>query len=168
VTQEEAAGGLKHVPPGEGEALWVFSELQTYKLAGEDTGGAFTALEMTAAPQSAPPPHIHHQADETFYVLEGTFEVSGGDRTIEAASGAWVHVPRGTIHTWRNVGAEPAKMLVLFTPAGSEGYFKELGEPAVGEFSATPPPPPPSGPPDVGRIVAVAAKYGTEILPPPK
>ncbi len=72
MTQDEAAGGVKHVPPGEGEALWVFGELQTYKLAGEDTGGAFTAFEVTAAPHSAPPPHIHHQADETFYVLEGT------------------------------------------------------------------------------------------------
>jgi quercetin dioxygenase-like cupin family protein len=168
VTQDEAAaGGVKHVPPGEGEALWVFGELQTYTLAGEDTGGAFTAFEMTVAPQSAPPPHIHHQADETFYVLEGTLEVSSGDRTIEAATGSWVYVPRGTIHTWKNVGAEPAKMLVLFTPAGSEGYFKELGEPAVGE-SWSPPPPPPSGPPDVGRIVMVAGKYGTEILPPPR
>jgi quercetin dioxygenase-like cupin family protein len=166
MTQDEAAGGLKHVPPGEGEALWLFGELQTYKLAGEDTGGAFTAFEMTVAPHSAPPPHIHHQADETFYVLEGTLEVSDGERTIEVATGAWVYVPRGTIHTWRNVGAEPAKMLVLFTPAGSEGYFKELGEPAVGESS--PPPPPPSGPPDVGKIVTVASKHGTEILPPPR
>jgi hypothetical protein len=57
-------------------------------------------------------------------------------------------------------------MLVLFTPAGAEGYFKELGEPAIGEFSAIPPPPP-TGPPDVGRIMAVAGKVGTEILPPP-
>ena len=73
-----------------------------------------------------------------------------------------MRIPRGVLRDYRNVGPEPARVLVLFAPGGFEGFFEEVGE-LVTDQSA-----PPDDPPDVERLVATAAKYGCEIPPPPK
>ena len=70
----EGVPGAMHFPPGAGRAYWLAMDLHTFKTIGEDTGGSFSLSEVTAAPQSGPPPHIHHREDETYYVLEGEFE----------------------------------------------------------------------------------------------
>ena len=40
----------KHLPPGEGDSLWVAGDLLTFKVVGEDTDGAFTLLEEVTPP----------------------------------------------------------------------------------------------------------------------
>ena len=45
-------------------------------LVGDDTNGAFTVAELTAGAELGPPPHIHRHNDESFYILEGTFDFS--------------------------------------------------------------------------------------------
>jgi|SRR5215217_8056883 hypothetical protein len=37
--------GAIHVPPGEGQMLWVMDDLLTFKISGEDAQGAFTLAE---------------------------------------------------------------------------------------------------------------------------
>ena len=137
--------------------------MATLKATSEDTGGAYTITEETWPPQAGPPPHIHHTQEETFYVLEGEMEfVTDGTVTTRATTGSLVRIPRGVLRDYRNVGPEPASVLVLFAPGGFEGFFEEVGE-LVTDSSA-----PPEGPPDVERLVATAAKYGAEIPPPPQ
>ncbi len=84
-----------------------------------------------------------------------------GGGTVPAGVGTCVHAPRGTLHTFRNVGASPSRVLAVITPGGFEGFFLEAGEPATEGSSA------PEGPPDVERIVEIGQKYGLEIPPPP-
>jgi hypothetical protein len=43
-----------------------------------------------------------------------------------------VHVPKGTLHTFKNVGTLPSRVLGVLTPGGFEGFFLEAGEPATG------------------------------------
>ena len=86
-----------------------------------------------------------------------------GEGTFEASAGSFVHLPRGVIHTYKNVGATPARFLSLMVPAGLEKFFEEVGKPGT-EASA----PPPFGEEDVERLLAVAPKYGVEISSPPK
>jgi quercetin dioxygenase-like cupin family protein len=59
---------------GKGRAVWVVGDHYTVKCSGEDTGGAFTLIEVLVPPGSGPPPHIHRREDEMFYVLAGEFE----------------------------------------------------------------------------------------------
>ncbi len=151
-----------HVPPGEGKMLWVVGELLILKMVGEDTYGAFTLIEEITPPQGGPPPHMHTREDEAFYVLEGELEFMVGERTLLATTGSVVYGPRGILHAFKNVGTTPSRMTVLITPAGFEGFFEEVGEPAVDPSS------PPPGPPDVEKVMAVAPKYGMEIPPPPE
>lgn len=150
----------KYIPPGEGESLWVVGELLTLKVVGTDTSGAFAVLEEITPPQGGPPPHMHSREDETFYVLEGELEFRVSDRTILATAGSVIYGPRGILHTFKNVGTTPSRILVLVTPAGLEKMFEELGEPVTDPSS------PPEGPPDIERLMAVNRKYGVEIPPP--
>lgn len=156
--------GVTRVASGEGRSLWVLGELHTFKVVGEDTGTAFALWEQTTPPGAGPPPHIHHAEDESFYVLEGELEFIAGGGAIRANTGSFVHVPRGTLHTFKNVGTVPARFLAMVAPAGFEKFFEEIGEPATDKST----PPVPEGPPDVEKLVATAAKYDCEIPPPPQ
>ena len=91
----------------------------------EQTGGALGMFRQTIAPNSGPPTHIHQTEDEFFYVVSGQFKVKLGDRILSAPAQSVMFVPRGTAHTFRNVGAEPGVLLVGVTPGGFEKMFKE-------------------------------------------
>jgi mannose-6-phosphate isomerase-like protein (cupin superfamily) len=153
-----------HVAPGEGVSVWLLGDLYTFKALSEDTGGAFALWETTSPPEGGPPPHLHHREDETFYVLEGEMEFWAGGETIRAGAGSFVYIPRGTMHTFKNVGTTPARFLGTVVPGGFERFFLEVGEPATDRST----PPVSEGPPDVERLVATAAKYNCEIPPPPE
>jgi quercetin dioxygenase-like cupin family protein len=97
-----------------------------------------------------PPPHIHKTEEEAFYVLEGSLNVLVGEHTIEANAGAFVLVPRGTVHAFSKSGTEPAKILIIISPAGFEKFLEEI-----------------AGPPDFEKISALAPKYNLVIVKPP-
>lgn len=108
------------VPLGVGEKLPFIGSL---RLSAADTGGAFEAMEYSGP--ETPPPHVHRDHDELFYILEGSFKFVLGHDTVQAPKGALVFVPRGTRHGF---SIEPgSKTLFLTIPAGLEGFFKELG-----------------------------------------
>ena len=147
---------------GTGPPYWGPGDEVTFLVTGEETEGAVFMAEVSVAPTGGPPPHIHLREDESFYVREGTLAIRIGDRTVNAAPGDFVHIPRGTVHSFKNTGKVHAKMLVTFTPAGMEKFFEEAFHPA-GDRSA--------GPPLVteellARLIGAAAKNGVEFLPP--
>jgi hypothetical protein len=55
--------------------------------------------------------------------------VQADDQRFELEPGAAAVVPMGTAHTFR-VDSETARVLVLSTPAGIEGFVREAGVPA--------------------------------------
>ena len=67
-----------------------------------------------------------------------------GEGTVPAGAGTCVHVPKGTLHTFKNVGTSPSRVLGVITPGGFERFFLEAGEPATEGSSA------PEGEPHVG------------------
>lgn len=46
-----------------------------------------------------------------------------GERTVTATTGAFVLVPRDTVHTFSKAGTTPAKILIIISPAGFENFF---------------------------------------------
>jgi quercetin 2,3-dioxygenase len=91
----------------------------------EQTGGALGLFRQTIAPKSGPPLHIHGAEDQFFYVVGGEFNFKLGDRVVGVPAGSIVFVPRGTAHTFQNVGTEPGVLLVGVTPGGLEMMFAE-------------------------------------------
>lgn len=153
---------VKHVPGGAGAAYWGPGELMTFLITGEETGGAFFMSEISVAPGGGTPPHVHHREDEAFRLLEGTLTIQVGPDTITASAGDFAFLPRGIAHSFKNTGDGYAKALVLITPAGLEGFFTEVFEPAADRSA----PPPPAGKELIGRALAAAPRYGMELLPP--
>jgi mannose-6-phosphate isomerase-like protein (cupin superfamily) len=69
-----------------------------------------------------PPPHVHRERDEGFYVLEGRYRFEYGDAELTLEPGEFVFVPRGTRHHFRTLLA-PSRTLIFVAPAGLEGFF---------------------------------------------
>jgi mannose-6-phosphate isomerase-like protein (cupin superfamily) len=95
--------------PGEGRSVWLVGDLITVKVSSEETGGAYSLLEETTPPEGGPPPHLHANEDETLYVLEGEVDFLVGDQITRAGAGSSAYLPRGVLHTFKNVGRRPAR-----------------------------------------------------------
>lgn len=93
---------------------------------GADTSGQAFAAFNIFPPGTGVPPHIHDLEDEAFYVQEGELEVLLGAETrrLKAGQSAWL--PRNVVHAWSVAGDQPAKFLLVVTPAGLENLFREL------------------------------------------
>jgi quercetin dioxygenase-like cupin family protein len=137
-----------HRPAGTGPMFWGPGDLYTFLVTGEESGGAYFAMEALVPQGGGPPPHIHANEDETFYVLEGRVTFRLGDETVVAGPGDFVHVPRGNVHCFRNDGEATARIVLTFTPAGIEHFFLETLQRAV-DPTLDPPEP----------VEAVAARY---------
>jgi quercetin dioxygenase-like cupin family protein len=135
------------VRPGEGDTIeGPVGGPITFKVRAAQTAGTMTAFENVIAPGQGPPAHTHADEDESWYVIEGHLRFLLGTEIAQAPAGSFVFVPRGTVHCFQNTGSDPARILVMFTPAGMEAFFdrfatvsaddvgpavfKELGEPA--------------------------------------
>ncbi len=153
---------VRYVPAGTGRAYWGPGELMTILTTGEETGGAFFLAEIEVAPGGGTPPHIHRREDEAFHMLEGSLTIQVGGNTITASAGDFAFLPRGIAHSFKNTSAASAKALVLTTPAGLEGFFTEVFDPATDRFAT----PPPQSKDLIARALAAAPKYGLELLPP--
>jgi quercetin dioxygenase-like cupin family protein len=115
--------------PGEGEALWFNGGFGLFKATADLTDGRFAAIELRAPKGFASPLHIHRAEDEFFVVLDGEVRVRHGDDVMEAVTGSVVYGPRDVAHAFRVDSAE-ARLLLIFGPAGVEGFFREGGKPA--------------------------------------
>lgn len=130
-------------------------------LTAEETGGLFSMWESIQRPGAEPPLHVHHNADETFVVLEGHMRFMVADEIIDAPAGSVVFAPRGIPHTFR-IQSEYARAITTCTPGGFEEWFQALGEPATSlELPAEMAP---AGPPDVPKILALAAKLQVALI----
>jgi quercetin dioxygenase-like cupin family protein len=145
-------------------SVWYSGSLMTFLATAEDTQGQFALIEAVARKGNVPPPHIHHREEETFYVLEGEMTVSVGDRTIKATPGTTVIVPRGVVHSF-TIESQQLRVLILLTPAGMEGWFKEFSVPAP---AMTLPPAPEVPYSEIQRMLEVGPQYGIEFVLPKK
>ena len=151
----EARGGEPRAAGG-GVTLPGTGSLVSLLVTGEDIGGRFALVESVEGRGCEPPLHVHHREDELVYVLEGRVRFHLEGERIGCQAGECVLLPRGREHTY-SIESERARLLVMLTPAGLEGYYRELGQPADGQ----------GGYQEAERLLVVAARYGVDIIGPP-
>jgi len=163
-TQQSATAETRPITPfGRGpqaleQSVWYSGWLFTFLATGDDTQGRFALIEGVTRKGNVPPPHIHHGGDETYYILEGEMTASVDGQTIKGTPGTVIFVPPDVVHSFE-IESEQMRMLVLLTPAGLEGYFKECSVPAPAMTL-----PPPSEVPysEIQKLMAAGPKYGVE------
>jgi quercetin dioxygenase-like cupin family protein len=148
--------------PGEGLAnVWWKTGRLTVKAGGAETGGSFAQIETDDPRGTATPLHVHHNEDETFYVLEGEITVLVDGERIDLAAGDFAFAPRDIAHAYI-VRSERARMLTTLSPAGLEELFVACGVPVTDAD-----PPTDLVMPPMDEVVRLFGGYGCEILGPP-
>ncbi len=129
--------------------------------SGDQTGGIVGALDERSVQGSKVPMHVHDDADEIFYVLDGDFTFFIAEKRIEAAPGAFVYLPRFVHHGFQTNSRE-ARIFNFLTPAGFERLILDMGKPAHSDDAPIPSDPNAS----YGQMLpeAVAKKYGMRIF----
>jgi mannose-6-phosphate isomerase-like protein (cupin superfamily) len=149
MSAEQRAFVLK---PGEGRHIDLGGFAMVVKASSDETGGAFTLLEADEPPNFGPPMHIHHDAAETFYVLQGEYLIFLGDAEYRCPAGSVIYIPAGVEHGFR-VGSAPSRKLNLYTPAAMVGYFDDL---SAGLANGV----------DDEALATIAGKYSMEVTGP--
>ena len=105
---------------------WELGGLIECKVAGTQTGNAYTILGITLEKGQGAPMHIHKREDEVFYILEGTCTFGLGDEVVTAEAGTTVILKKGLAHFFRNDSSTPMKALITAIPGGLDRYFEEV------------------------------------------
>jgi quercetin dioxygenase-like cupin family protein len=139
---------------------------QDYPRALSVLGVQVTLLASNAATQSyeitlqqgaqgmGPPPH-KHDWDESFFVLTGTIEFSCAGKTQQIQAGTLVHVPAGTVHTFR-FGDGGGSMLEVSGAGGSATrMFTQIDREI------------PAGPPDISKVIDILQRHGVTVAAGP-
>lgn len=152
------------IDASDGQNLSVVGDTYRLVITGEQTGGAYAAIEMLVPPQGGPGPHAHAGFQESFYVLEGEILVKTEHQSYTARKGSFVNIPLGgVVHSFKNVSDAVAHLWCVVVPAGLEQLFQEIGRPVTaGTFL----PPPVMGPEEQQRLKSIAAKHGQQLFPP--
>jgi quercetin dioxygenase-like cupin family protein len=126
------------VQPGEGRRLDLGNFEALVLADAASTSESFSVLQTQAEPSGfGPPLHVHRDAAEAFYVLEGTYLMHLEEHQERCGPGSFVYVPPNVVHTFVVVSDRPGKKLNIFSPAAMVGFFEELAE-AEANGTATP------------------------------
>src|SRR6478609_7835787 len=133
VPADDPGRDLTHVRPNTDDSLphlGVVGDTYTILVAGADTAGRYTLIDMHVPPGGGPPPH-RHDFEEMFTILDGEIELTFRGVRAVATAGETINVPANAAHVFRNVSERPARLLCLCSPAGQEEFFKEVGVPVA-------------------------------------
>jgi mannose-6-phosphate isomerase-like protein (cupin superfamily) len=110
--------------PGGGETAAVGALSFSIKAGAEQTQGAYSRVEADGP--SFATAHVHHDREEAFFVVEGKVLFLVGEQRVEAEPGAFLLVPRETMHGFRSQG--DARLIIIHSPAGFERFFRATAE----------------------------------------
>jgi mannose-6-phosphate isomerase-like protein (cupin superfamily) len=135
---DPAGGGPVIKQPEDAEAVWVRENtLITFHLtATPDDISAVSLLSEELVPGAIIPVHKHRFSDEFFLFSSGSGEITIEEKTFSFKPGTTGFVQKDTFHGIRNTGSEKVIFYFGYTPAGFEGFFREIGTPKDRPFKA--------------------------------
>lgn len=139
-------------------SFWLLRDCLKPLLDGSHTNGQISMAVNRIHPGDGPPPHLHRNEDEGFYILEGEVTFLFRDQLIVAKPGDFVWAPRNIIHCFKCTSATPAKFVLLVTPTKFMDFARTLAKPAP-DFMQ----PPVLTEADIGQLMSVTPQYGIEM-----
>jgi quercetin dioxygenase-like cupin family protein len=146
--------------------IGLVGDTYTILVAGQDTAGKYTLIDMHVPPKGGPPPH-RHDFEEMFTVLDGEVLATFRGQTMTVRAGETINIPANAPHAFTNATGEPARLLCLCAPAGQDEFFTLVGQPVATRTEAPPPLSADEQAAFIQRSQRLAPEYSTELLPPP-
>jgi len=134
VTSPDPAGLVVNENEGEAFQMRDGTAIVKIKVAKDHGAGSFSFLSETFRPGDALPVHKHLNEDEFIFLHKGAGLFTLGDKQYPVSEGAVAFVPRGIWHGLQNTGTENIEMRFGYSPAGFEGFFREVGTPVGQTF----------------------------------
>ena len=143
----------KTVRRREGEELHVLGVDLRFLCGPQDTHGTWSLMELLIPRDAGPPAHFHDWA-EAYYLISGEVEFEINGECSRVGPGDFIYAPGGTVHAFRGVSDEPARMLIIDAPAHAVGFFKQVDR-DVEELAR-----------DGHKIPTIGAAHGVNFLAP--
>ncbi|MBM6582769.1 cupin domain-containing protein [Microvirga sp. BT689] len=149
----EAGALIRRV--GDGDNNRAFDLPRTFLVQSGEVGGSLSHWIENVPVGAGPPMHIHHQEQEMFRILSGQFRFWCAGEAQDLSDGDTILIPKGSPHTFKNVGSDDGQLLITMTPGGAEGFFLEVERQGLHPSRNMP------------QIVEIAARYNLEFVGPP-
>jgi quercetin dioxygenase-like cupin family protein len=169
IPADDASRGLTVARPDSDQGLphfGVVGDTYTILVAGKDTDGKYTLIDMHVPPNGGPPPH-RHDFEEMFTVLDGEIEATFRGETMTVRAGETINVPANSPHGFRNRSDSPSRLLCMCAPAGQDEFFALVGEPVATRTEAPQPLDAAAQAAFIAKAQSLAPQYRTELMPPP-
>ena len=88
-------------------------ECEGWRLLDDD---GLSVIEERMPPGTAEQRHIHHKANQLFYVLEGQLVMEYAGTRYQLAAGDSINITPGLPHQAHNDSTEPVRFLVISAP----------------------------------------------------
>ena len=114
VPPDDPARHLTVARPNDDDSLPHFGlvgDTYTVLVAGSDTNGKYTLIDMHVPPGGGPPPH-RHDFEEMFTVLDGEVEVTFRGERLTREAGETINVPANAPHGFHNAATGPSRTAV--------------------------------------------------------
>jgi uncharacterized RmlC-like cupin family protein len=80
-------------------------------------------------------------------VEEGELEFTIGSNKVTVGAGDFIYAPGGTLHGFRGISDEAARVVIFDAPAHAESFFKEVDREV-------------KGPDDIGKVPRIGLRHG--------
>lgn len=104
------------------------------------------------------PLHVHHETDETFFIVSGEMSLFVDGQKHRLGPGDYAIIPRGTPHAQGNESGAESVILLTLVPGAFEAFFDARAEIA----KTTPPGHPGYGP----AMIALGQRFDIEVVGP--
>jgi quercetin dioxygenase-like cupin family protein len=153
----EGSGPEVRVVRGETPAVVDFADGLALKLT-PDGHERFSQMRLVERAGYRTPLHVHHETDETFFVLSGQLTLFVNGETQRLGPGDYAFIPRGTPHAQGNETEEESVIVLTLAPGAFEGFFDARAELVLQT--------PPDHPGYRDAMIALGERFDIEVLGP--
>jgi quercetin dioxygenase-like cupin family protein len=95
---------------------------------GNNTGGEYSLIEMQfpKGKEREIPLHVHDKENLIVYVLEGEFVFTDGKDETICNTNSVIKLDKDVAHSYRKTVEDNGRLLIMYSPAGFENFFKDL------------------------------------------
>ena len=127
---------------------WPGMDVRTL-LSGDNSSGRISVHDIVVAPGAGLPAHYQQASDAFLFVVDGEIELTVGRLCEVSRPKSYAYIPARTTTALQNKSAAPARLYVLYSPAGLDRAFAEAHDLWVKSKDNAPAP-----------YLAVLARYG--------